>query len=1493
MIARQWRAVWQGPQLRAVGLAAIMVLSAAVASALVVSAAPAAGGAPTVPASSPLSTAAAPSVGPHAASPPPAPSSGRGSFWLNQPVPNQKNGTCDYYYCVNDTGNPSIAANSYGVMLTASTAFTNLSACSASGNLTETEIEISASTTPGGPFGAPTYLNDPGCQDAANYTSAMYPALTTLPNGTFVLAFVEYNMTLGYVCNDWDYFPALGPCYIPLDRLVVSESFNNGTTWTPGQVIVAVNNTALNTTAPIPAQVAIASFGDTVYVSWSNWTNPCFNALFGCTGMPSTGVNLVVSNNSGATFGTPIVLPTVPGAWIGGNSSVAYAPQLAVSSTGELYVAYASNLTADMNTFCQPTGCGFLYGSDDLYSLMSIEVASSTNNGTSFNLSTAGPAVPVYYNGLDTWSWGTTEVSPEPAITVSPSTGEVFVAYTGGEFGTLCYTFGCYYYGYDDFEGLWVVNSTDGGTTWSAPLAIGDNLIGINGASSFAYLFTPSIGVGANNTIYIDAGYANDSVCQFFCGLWTDVIFVSTDGGASFPSFFQPAASIVSTWDYPLWDGFDTSMTVYGGVPFIAWSWQYCPNPITFYCYFGGPGASQVVVSSPFTGAGVTVTFNETGISGTGNWSISLEGNVRAGAWGQNLSVSGVPTHYNLTWDVLPVASGKYGIEYVGNSTPLSPGNFTTSSVVSVDFQEYVQFIVTTVPGAMSTYYPFYCYQGGFTYYDYCTNADVTPTPGLSWLPAGTSVSYGVYIATLPTNCFFCENLSFQAWTGSGWGSWNGSTPNGTTVLHGPVNETASFQLVSACYVSCFNLSYIYTFHETGLPANTTWEVTLGNVTNTSSNQSLTFLASYGPLPFTIWVVPHNATYEYVGTADVPSPIAAVQGSNVTVTFRLVPIDSQSFAATFGESGVPPSASGWGLELGGSDYGIPLAGSTFVLPGASSRTINASAVYGNAGSGAHVTSFEVFPDIVGASSYNVAPGGSLTVDAPTTIVAEYVAEYWLDVPAPANGTINQTSQWVNSGSSVTLTATPNAGYAFVGWSGSGAGSKTSSASTIKVAPTGPVTEIATFAFVPVTYTVTVSATGLPAGTDFTFQLGATTYTGASPITISRVAPGTYPISSPTVVPNGTAGTEYTVTGLTSSLPLAAGQLTVNAAGTVSVTFSTFYELTMNPAVNGTVSPVAGTSWIAAGGSVTITATPNTGFELVNWVGTGSGSYSGTSLSVPLTMSGPISEAATFQLIPPVVTPTFNLVLTPSGLPSGQVWSATIGSQSVTGSGKLTLTGLNGTYTVTVATVSPSAGTEFVPASSGSYSLGVLNATSYTVVFSTLYQVTVDSSSGGVVTPASGWVASGGQLALTATAAAGYVFANWSGTGSGAYSGPEAGPTVTVSAPITEFATFTLAPTTSASSSSGNILVPIAALAALLVVGLVVGLAIARAGGRRPPPMAPAEQAAPSEASPGTGGEVSSYGGDYGGGSADAGAPPSGGVPADEGGGEIVYGGGSS
>jgi hypothetical protein len=76
------------------------------------------------------------------------------------------------------------------------------------------------------------------------------------------------------------------------------------------------------------------------------------------------------------------------------------------------------------------------------------------------------------------------------------------------------------------------------------------------------------------------------------------------------------------------------------------------------------------------------------------------------------------------------------------------------------------------------------------------------------------------------------------------------------------------------------------------------------------------------------------------------------------------------------------------------------------------------------------------------------------------------------------------------------------------------------------------------------------------------------------------------------------------------------------------TSTSTFSLTMIAGPGGTVSPLSNS--FGSGQTVQITATPNVGYTFDGWVGFGTGSYTGSHVQSSVTLSGPVSEVASFS-----------------------------------------------------------------------------------------------------------------------------------------------------------------------------------------------------------------------------------------------------------------------
>ncbi len=176
------------------------------------------------------------------------------------------------------------------------------------------------------------------------------------------------------------------------------------------------------------------------------------------------------------------------------------------------------------------------------------------------------------------------------------------------------------------------------------------------------------------------------------------------------------------------------------------------------------------------------------------------------------------------------------------------------------------------------------------------------------------------------------------------------------------------------------------------------------------------------------------------------------------------------FSVTFTECGIPTGDSWW-VNFNGQNITSSTSTITFNVPdGTYSYTVQSMGTYG----------VNYNPD---------SSSGTVTVDGfNQTQYIYYYPEYYLHVTvSPSNyGTISPGSGWYSSGEYLDLLASPNSGYAFSSWKGTGSGSYTGTSDSASITMNGPINETATFDIPH--YSVTFTECGLSIGTPWYMNL---------------------------------------------------------------------------------------------------------------------------------------------------------------------------------------------------------------------------------------------------------------------------------------------------------------------------------------------------------------------------------------------------------------------
>jgi len=210
-----------------------------------------------------------------------------------------------------------------------------------------------------------------------------------------------------------------------------------------------------------------------------------------------------------------------------------------------------------------------------------------------------------------------------------------------------------------------------------------------------------------------------------------------------------------------------------------------------------------------------------------------------------------------------------------------------------------------------------------------------------------------------------------------------------------------------------------------------------------SPTQTVIFLANYGK--------PTSVKIDGIEKPEGTDWVYYPESGNITVSGALNSIliswGEATYTATFSQTGIP-SGTTWGVTVNGTRY---------------TSTTSSLTVSGLAGTLSYYYDVTV-PGAV-STRYSCSSGCSGTVNSTyNTKSANYNTEYYLtmSVNPSGSGIVTPTSSWLNSGSSIIISATPNPGYTFSSWTGTGAGSYTGVLNPASITMNSPITEIANF-----------------------------------------------------------------------------------------------------------------------------------------------------------------------------------------------------------------------------------------------------------------------------------------------------------------------------------------------------------------------------------------------------------------------------------------------
>jgi uncharacterized repeat protein (TIGR02543 family) len=1329
-------------------------------------------------------------------------------------------------------------------------------ACS-SGNETVARVNFQVSTDNGSSFGA---VRDIG-NDTCAYLDAIEPSFA-VGNGTVYGAFIEENSSL----LPWQYVDRSG------DALGFVTSTDNGTNFSVPLTLDPSGNFA---------RPVVAAFGANVYIAVENIENST-TPIAG--GVLPISIEVYVSTDGGSTWQAPVTLP-------GLNATAdfnAMSPAIAVNATGTVTVAYATGRTC---VSTGPLGCA-VYGDE-------IVASSSTDNGSAWSAPTmVAPAAGESACFTGACESAYFESTPEIALAYAPDGVDLYVAYaaTYDQGPTVPNNF--------NHTGLFAAASTNAGASW-----VDSTLDAANGPTALRY-FEPAIGANAS-TVFVSTLVANESAGTWgFANSLSDFVQTLPVGGTT--AWSVPTANDIESFVYggsvnstrSSFPGFSSSVAFLpSGRATIAFA---LPGASTYtvargkgYYYANTSYPGALVVGSlvrPGDSDALTVSFTQTGIPTGQSWLFTINGvpyrlstpmieftNVplgvplmvgayyEGGYWtitGTYFNASLTSFYFNTTdtfpfevwvgleFNMFPSGTGiwwnvdPYGTEYIEATMVGSP----FYAYVYADWELDGNYIcIFTCTYTLENYNSYY--SSATSWYTSCLNS-ICAWPGPWYFPLGSTVY-------LNTTQWAIYALTPTYWTGQGAGSYTGLTggscydpffdcdfDSGAIQMLGPINET--LWLANGPV----NLTRNLTISAYGLPASSVYHFTMNGVTYNGTAPADVTIANVPSGAYqvsSVWATSSKPGWEYFGFVNDPNPFLSAALTAVNLSFdAFVNVSAPVGVVSFHAPGLAPGTY-WAVTLNDTHYGstTPWINVT-TQPGTYTWAV-ADAVAPNGTAGYVPTGVPSSLPVVTGKTYEVS----------------YVPAYLVHLESSTGGLVslnggfptNSPSAWEAAGAPVSISASLSAGYAFVGWSGTGTGAYSGNATSTQITVGGPILESATFQPLPgARFNLTLSASGLPAGTWWTANLnGAGHSSNSATLTIGNLWPwsapnslGQYNLTIPNAFENNT--------NLTRFVALPTFPTTVGTNGsftpTVPVTFQEQSLLQLYALPGGTPeatydgAPAGSSTWVVPGGEVTMVAVHNPGYVFSGWEGTGNGSYTGPESPVTITSEGPITEVAVFtpQVTPPLPRYSITFHLSSSIEPS-TIWGIVFGGQGYSSNGpNLTIPNvLGGTYGVSVVTaVSPSGLVEYQATANDPAAYTVRGNATLDITYQTYYWVSVSASVGGSVSPGSGFYEAGQLLYLVATPNSTYSFDSWAGTGGSSYSGSNATASILVQGSLTEIATFRATPTGASTSSSiwSNPLSWLGIGALALVVGLIVGTVGARWRARsagppvRSPPTAP-------------------------------------------------------
>jgi hypothetical protein len=308
----------------------------------------------------------------------------------------------------------------------------------------------------------------------------------------------------------------------------------------------------------------------------------------------------------------------------------------------------------------------------------------------------------------------------------------------------------------------------------------------------------------------------------------------------------------------------------------------------------------------------------------------------------------------------------------------------------------------------------------------YPSGAGSTSPSGSTWYNAGTSVQIS---ATANSG------YKFASWSGSGSSSYTGTSNPVTITMNSPVNETAIFN-VEVTVENTFGGIATASYNGHIYYSNTSFFVAPGSqVTFTASPNQGYF--------FEKWVGTQSSTSN-------PLNLTITKPTNETAEF--------GFDITFSTTGLGSNAEGIVLSVDGQGYTYSQLPVTIAVNYGQSVSYSFySPIYASTNGVRYVW--------VSTSGLDNKQTDNFIPHQSGDVIGNYASQYELVMsvyPSGAGSTNPSGTTWYNAGTQVQISASPNAGYIFVSWSGVGTISYSGSNNPATVTMNSPINETANF-----------------------------------------------------------------------------------------------------------------------------------------------------------------------------------------------------------------------------------------------------------------------------------------------------------------------------------------------------------------------------------------------------------------------------------------------